>query len=134
MTAAAGTRTLGKLPAMKAAWLSAAIADDYGADVVRGYLRGALACSPAGDRVMDGSSRRGEAAAREIMRDACADAGGRPFADRLTAEVAQEDLDQRGRSLWQVSGGRLPADLLLRVRQSTDGWEIDRPCTGACPP
>jgi hypothetical protein len=111
-------------------------ADDYGADVVRAYLRAALTCSPAGDRGMAALSRPGETAARKIMRDACARTDGRPFADGLTAEVAQEDLDQRGRSLWRAtaSGGELPADLILRVRQSTNGWEIDRPCTETCPP
>jgi hypothetical protein len=111
-------------------------ADDYGADVVRAYLQAALTCSGGGERALARLSRPGEAAARKLVRDACARASGRPFTDRLTAKVAQDDLDQRGRSLWRVtgSGGKLPADLILRVRQSTKGWEIDRPCSGTCSP
>lgn len=111
-------------------------ADDYGADVVRTYLQAALACTPAGARVMTELSRPREGAARKLFGDACAASGGRPLAERLEAELAREELDARGRSLWRVetSAGTLPRDLLLRVRQGQSGWEIERACGGACPP
>jgi hypothetical protein len=110
-------------------------ADDYGADVVRAYLTAALACSPGGERLMIRLSRTGESGARMLLLDACRRTGGRPFADRLEAKISQEDLDLRGRSLWRVtdSGGKLPDDLILRVRQASAGWEIDRACRGTCP-
>src|SRR5687768_9762504 len=46
-------------------------ADDYGADVVRTYLRAALTCTPAGARVMAKLSRPGEATARKLFDGAC---------------------------------------------------------------
>ncbi|MGH2841791.1 MAG: hypothetical protein ACRDKY_13300 [Solirubrobacteraceae bacterium] len=110
--------------------------DDAGADVVRAYLEAALSCSPSGEALMRRLSRSGESGAAEVVRTACARSGGRPPADRVEAKLVPDELDEMGRALWRVeaSDGALPADLILRVRQGSRGWEIERSCIRACPP
>ncbi len=109
--------------------------DDIGADVVRAYRQAADACSPAGTRLLDELSRPDDRSARSAVRVACARADGEPFAEHLRGEVAEVDLDHRGRSLWRVTAqdDELPDGMLLRVRQGDNSWEIDRACLQRCP-
>ena len=92
--------------------------DDYGADTLRGYLAAALEC--------DDAALAGFGTAIEEIVALCDD---RP--DGIEGEVAQEDLDPRGRALWKVtaSDSKLPADLHVWLAQKGgNGWTVDASC------
>ncbi len=53
-----------------------------------------------------------------------------------SAELARDDLDARGNAFWRVeadgNGSPLPSDLILRVGQDRNGWQIERRCDDIC--
>jgi len=108
--------------------------DDAGADVVRAYLAGALACDEDGREVMRRLSRPGETDMARVVARACASSGDRPWAETVKAELARDELDLRGNSFWRVEadGSPLPADLVLRVGQEQGNWQIERRCRSIC--
>jgi hypothetical protein len=108
--------------------------DDAGADTLRAYLQGALACTPAGEALMGRLSRPGERTVRALFQSRCARNGNRPWTDSLTGKLDPDELDAKGRALWAVSadGGGLPEDLHVRIRMTGGSWEIDRACSAVC--
>lgn len=69
-------------------------------------------------------SRPGESEALAAMGGACRAAS-------LTGDVAQDQLDRRGRAQWHVTavGGRLPDGLHLSLAQQNGSqWAIDAAC------
>jgi hypothetical protein len=107
-------------------------ADDAGADTLRAFLAGALACDDEGTGLMLSVSRRGTNAL-ETFSAGCR--GARSAWTRLDGELDPDELDQAGRARWRITGegGPLPEDLYVRLRMRGEGWEIDRSCEGACP-
>ena len=108
--------------------------DDYGADVVRAYLQAVLTCTPAAQRLATQLSGAGDTTSSKVHADACARSGDRSGDTQLEAKIAREELDERGRSLWNVTGpaGAVGNDLVLRVSQDADGWVIERACRRLC--
>ena len=108
-------------------------ADDAGADTLRAYLAGVLACDASGDRLMAELSRRGQASARTTFAAGCKQ--GRSVWSSLAAEQDPHELDGRGRAIWHVDadGGSLPDGLRVRIRMVEAGWQVDRTCPRSCP-
>jgi hypothetical protein len=108
--------------------------DDAGADTLRAYLQGALACTAAGEQLMRQLSGADARSLSAAFQRRCARSTS--WTDELTGKLDPDELDARGRARWAVSadGGGLPEDLHVRIRMAGgQKWEIDRACTAECP-
>jgi hypothetical protein len=108
--------------------------DDAGADTVRAYLQGALACSASGERLMQDLSRAGERTVRAVFESRCARNGDRPWTDSISGKLDPDELDAKGRALWAVSagGGGLPQKFHVRIQMTGGSWKIERACSAVC--